>query len=225
VTNDQIQPETTRTSVSPILTIGILLTPFIFAWFTLRGGYTQKAKVISFAWMILVVVLAFLDGSKINTPVVAKERVSFSFDVSTFEDRYNAAFNTLGKDIRISLRGEVNNEDYVIKQFYSSSDSFSLSLPFDKESGMLQSITLIAAKGKTVASKIEVAFAVAATVMAIEDPYMSDANKRGKILNDLGISTGELSKHGQIAIKRNGINYSISESDVTGTWLIAEPIQ
>ncbi|SHO57855.1 hypothetical protein [Vibrio quintilis] len=47
--------------VSIGLGIGIVLIPLIFSWFTLRKGYSGKAKIISFSWLaisILVVSLA-----------------------------------------------------------------------------------------------------------------------------------------------------------------------
>lgn len=39
--------------VSIPLAIGIFLIPLIFAWFTLRKGYSKTARMISFGWLIL----------------------------------------------------------------------------------------------------------------------------------------------------------------------------
>lgn len=39
--------------VSIPLAIGIFLIPLIFAWFTLKKGYSTKARVLSFGWLIL----------------------------------------------------------------------------------------------------------------------------------------------------------------------------
>lgn len=33
------------------LAIGILILPYIFAWFTLRQGHSVLSRVVSFAWM------------------------------------------------------------------------------------------------------------------------------------------------------------------------------
>lgn len=47
--------------VSIPLAIGIFLIPLIFAWFTLRKGYSKTARMISFGWLILgFVAFAFL---------------------------------------------------------------------------------------------------------------------------------------------------------------------
>jgi hypothetical protein len=36
------------------LIVGILFLPYIFSWFTLRAGYSKTARILSFAWMIVV---------------------------------------------------------------------------------------------------------------------------------------------------------------------------
>lgn len=41
--------------VSILLGIGIFLMPYIFAWFTLRDGYSKLARFISFGWLFLFV--------------------------------------------------------------------------------------------------------------------------------------------------------------------------
>lgn len=53
-------PKKTR-SVSTLLGIGIFLLPIVFAWFTLREGHTNKAKVISFAWLAITFFAAFIE--------------------------------------------------------------------------------------------------------------------------------------------------------------------
>ena len=44
-------------NVSLILGIGIFFMPYIFAWFTLREGYSSLARFSSFGWMILIILL------------------------------------------------------------------------------------------------------------------------------------------------------------------------
>ena len=41
--------------VSILLGIGIFLMPYIFAWFTLREGYSKSARFISFGWLLFLV--------------------------------------------------------------------------------------------------------------------------------------------------------------------------
>lgn len=40
--------------VSLVFAILILLFPYLFAWFTLRKGYSNNAKILSFGWLIFV---------------------------------------------------------------------------------------------------------------------------------------------------------------------------
>lgn len=39
------------------LIIGIILVPLIFAWFTLKKGYSKTAKILSFGWLLLAIVV------------------------------------------------------------------------------------------------------------------------------------------------------------------------
>lgn len=41
--------------VSILLGIGIFMMPYIFAWFTLREGYSKPARFISFGWLFFLV--------------------------------------------------------------------------------------------------------------------------------------------------------------------------
>jgi hypothetical protein len=43
--------------VSVLLGLGILLAPYIFAWFTLKPGYRTRARIISFTWLAVVLAL------------------------------------------------------------------------------------------------------------------------------------------------------------------------
>ena len=43
--------------VSILLGLGIFFLPYIFSWFILRQGHTTLARVISFGWMILLILM------------------------------------------------------------------------------------------------------------------------------------------------------------------------
>lgn len=47
--------------VSILLGTGIFILPYIFAWFTLREGYSKPARFISFGWLLF---LSFLNIQK-----------------------------------------------------------------------------------------------------------------------------------------------------------------
>lgn len=45
--------------VGAVLGIGIFLLPVIFVWFLLRRGYSPVARIVGFAWLALVLIVAF----------------------------------------------------------------------------------------------------------------------------------------------------------------------
>lgn len=48
-------------SVSFLLGFGIFWMPYIFAWFTLRSGYSSTTRWISFIWMVFVLLIVMAD--------------------------------------------------------------------------------------------------------------------------------------------------------------------
>jgi len=49
--------------VSLLLGLGIFVMPYVFAWFTLREGYSSWAKKVSFGWLtVFVIYMIFLFG-------------------------------------------------------------------------------------------------------------------------------------------------------------------
>lgn len=52
-------PPATSRKVGIWLGIGIFLLPFVFSWFTLRKGHSSLARVISFIWLAVVIVVGF----------------------------------------------------------------------------------------------------------------------------------------------------------------------
>ncbi|MGA4853975.1 DUF4236 domain-containing protein [Acinetobacter haemolyticus] len=46
--------------VSILLGIGIFILPYIFAWFTLREGYSKPARFISFGWLLFLIFFGML---------------------------------------------------------------------------------------------------------------------------------------------------------------------
>lgn len=53
------------------LIIGIILVPLIFAWFTLKKGYSKTTKILSFGWLLLVIVVF------VTVPQSAMEKRAF----------------------------------------------------------------------------------------------------------------------------------------------------
>lgn len=56
-------------TVSFLLSIGILLIPLIFSWFTLRNGYSVLARTISFSWLLFSLFLLRMGDEIRQVPV------------------------------------------------------------------------------------------------------------------------------------------------------------
>lgn len=52
----QNNPVVAQGRMTFLLCVGIFFMPYIFAWFTLRDGYTVTSRVVSFVWLLIVVV-------------------------------------------------------------------------------------------------------------------------------------------------------------------------
>jgi hypothetical protein len=46
--------------VSIVLGVGILLLPLMFSWFTLRHGYSARARIITFLWLSATLVFGLV---------------------------------------------------------------------------------------------------------------------------------------------------------------------
>jgi hypothetical protein len=64
--NDTTTNDAPVRKVGPLLVIGIVLFPLLFAWFTLRKGHSTISRVISFGWLVLCFVIVFA-GEAENT--------------------------------------------------------------------------------------------------------------------------------------------------------------
>ncbi|WP_259215720.1 zinc ribbon domain-containing protein [Shewanella baltica] len=59
--NQQSVIDISERKVTPAFGLAILFIPFIFAWFTLRKGYSTQAKVLAFSWMIFIAYQMFIN--------------------------------------------------------------------------------------------------------------------------------------------------------------------
>jgi len=56
--------ESEKREVSVLLGLGILFFPYLCSWLTLRGGYSTVSRILSFSWMvILLIAMGSQDGS------------------------------------------------------------------------------------------------------------------------------------------------------------------
>lgn len=71
MSTDKINNNTGIKTVSPLLGIGIFILPIVFSWVTLKRGYSIKSRVLSFVWLILILVISFLPTQNDNPPTVS----------------------------------------------------------------------------------------------------------------------------------------------------------
>ena len=50
----ETQGNNQKRRLSSLLGIGIFMFPYVFAWFTLRKGYSKNLRIISFGWILLL---------------------------------------------------------------------------------------------------------------------------------------------------------------------------
>lgn len=58
---------TNEKSVGILLGIGILFIPYIFSWLTLRKGYSNTTRAISFVWLVAVVIMINTDSNTLSS--------------------------------------------------------------------------------------------------------------------------------------------------------------
>lgn len=59
--------KSTEGKVTGLLGVGIFLFPCLFAWFTLKKGFSTTARVVSFGWLAWCVLCNFLFLSVLAT--------------------------------------------------------------------------------------------------------------------------------------------------------------
>ncbi|MGL6539453.1 hypothetical protein ACSZNU_21675 [Aeromonas hydrophila] len=72
VPEPESQQATVQRKTSTRLKVGIVLLPMLFAWFTLGKGYSQRARLFSFAWLLFTLMLALSGGAEKQPATTAK---------------------------------------------------------------------------------------------------------------------------------------------------------
>ena len=82
---EQEGTEIVSRKVGAALGIGILLLPFVFAWFTLRKGYGKLARGASLSWMLLVLILGIGANQHPSNPADSQVDQSTATEAGTSE--------------------------------------------------------------------------------------------------------------------------------------------
>lgn len=103
----QANPIPTK-KVGILLGIGILFVPYIFSWFTLQKGYSSLAKIVSFGWLG-VVLLMFVSTSRNAAPkdttTLSSSTITSWHIVKEFSgksDNETESFDIKGSEWRVS---------------------------------------------------------------------------------------------------------------------------
>ena len=112
-----------QTGLSWKLIIGIILMPYIFAWFTLRDGVSKGVKIISFIWMIGVIGSITTQQDKYSF-----EKAIKSGDIEVVMMMLDESKNQKTKDHLNALQaatkfGQVELVKALFKQGYSPLDT------------------------------------------------------------------------------------------------------
>ncbi|MFT4805304.1 MAG: hypothetical protein ACI9YE_002520 [Psychroserpens sp.] len=62
--------------ISILLVLGIFVMPYIFSWLTLNKGYSKKARIVSFSWLVLMVFSVLLPNNEQETQTNITRSVS-----------------------------------------------------------------------------------------------------------------------------------------------------
>ncbi|NVK58268.1 MAG: hypothetical protein HWE26_21985 [Alteromonadaceae bacterium] len=106
---------------SILLWVGIVFAPILFAWFTLRKGYTNKVKGIAFSWMVITLIFVASQGDSngsSGSPKTASADTIINVEMQTLLGAYQS--NEVGADNEfkgnlIQVRGIVGDvkKDFV----------------------------------------------------------------------------------------------------------------
>jgi len=109
-------------SVSLLLIIGVLLVPYVFAWFLLGKGYSQRARVVGLGWMTLIVGLAITSGmsTRPGSPAVAAAETAAPPKEEIKADNPNAVAPLV---VGMSLKAAARSPDSLIIEHATANPS------------------------------------------------------------------------------------------------------
>lgn len=87
----------TKRNVTSKLFVGIFLLPYIFSWFTLRSGYSKKARLLSFGWLFLLflIVLSPKEQTKKHDASEIRAEISVPYDLPKKHEPLAEATNSI----------------------------------------------------------------------------------------------------------------------------------
>lgn len=113
-------------SVSIFLGIGIFLIPIIFSWFTLRKGHTKKAKIISFAWLVIIIIMFSISDDNKNKISQSSQKIEIASNEISKKEMYFDVIHRVNEAGLLSFKIQTNvpeNTKIVISLESADGDS------------------------------------------------------------------------------------------------------
>lgn len=155
-----------------------------------------------------------------------KKQIDFPFVVEDFLKRYIQAFKSLSEDIKLSINTEKDNGTNLIVEVHVDNKQIGFVLWANNKTRALQNILFIGTGDGTAQSGMDIIFGVSAIALAIEDPEkINDTEHKQSIFNDLVTNNKGFSEEEEAIIVRNGAEYNVSRSEMTGTMVSVKLIQ
>jgi hypothetical protein len=113
---EPLQPAAQNKSVSILLGLGIFLLPIVFAWVTLKKGYSPLVKVVSFVWLALFIIpmASNNSGSGTTTSVSTTQVKAKTYPVST------ASYAEVNSEVGCGSKYSDNKKEDIFKANYKN---------------------------------------------------------------------------------------------------------
>lgn len=122
--------------VGAALGIGILLLPFVFAWFTLRKGYSKFARIVSLAWMA-VIIFAIVGKAEPSPQETATEEPQVA-EISDKAEDASVDQQATVKPEEISKASLESERGAKCAAFFTTAREFALNSSSNPDEGLLK---------------------------------------------------------------------------------------
>ena len=102
------------------LTVGIILMPYLFAWFTLRRGFSPAVRVASFGWLALVAYLVIFTGPESDA---IKPRANLTGMVTNADTGSNVVYPAEKPSNEVAQYNAARIAAYTVKNSVRDPDS------------------------------------------------------------------------------------------------------
>jgi hypothetical protein len=146
----------------------------------------------------------------------------FFFSADDFIRKYNNALHNLESgNADVFLKEENDNGEFLTITL-GGPEHIALIVTANNQSRLVRDLLFLGSGDGTMQSGLNIVMGAVAMVMAIENSDMQ-VSERKQIVDALGLLNGKLSESGKVSFTRNGVDYQVSQSELTGTMITASP--